>query len=59
MLDFDDLQSSRACRARVAYGRSKLCNILFTCGLARDRLPVAAGAELKVLGKFPVEPDRF
>jgi NAD(P)-dependent dehydrogenase (short-subunit alcohol dehydrogenase family) len=34
-LDFDDLQSSGIYRARVAYGRSKLCNILFTRELAR------------------------
>jgi NAD(P)-dependent dehydrogenase (short-subunit alcohol dehydrogenase family) len=34
-LDFDDLQSSGTYRARVAYGRSKLCNILFTRELAR------------------------
>jgi NAD(P)-dependent dehydrogenase (short-subunit alcohol dehydrogenase family) len=34
-LDFDDLQSSGAYRARVAYGRSKLCNILYTRELAR------------------------
>jgi NAD(P)-dependent dehydrogenase (short-subunit alcohol dehydrogenase family) len=34
-LDFDDLQSARTYRAGVAYGRSKLCNILFTRELAR------------------------
>jgi len=33
-LDFDDLQSAGTYRARVAYGRSKLCNILFTRELA-------------------------
>jgi NAD(P)-dependent dehydrogenase (short-subunit alcohol dehydrogenase family) len=34
-LDFDDLQSAGTYRAGVAYGRSKLCNILFTRELAR------------------------
>jgi NAD(P)-dependent dehydrogenase (short-subunit alcohol dehydrogenase family) len=34
-LDFDDLQSLRSYRATIAYGRSKLCNILFTRELAR------------------------
>jgi NAD(P)-dependent dehydrogenase (short-subunit alcohol dehydrogenase family) len=34
-LDFDDLQSERSFSARNAYGRSKLCNILFT----RERAP--------------------
>jgi NAD(P)-dependent dehydrogenase (short-subunit alcohol dehydrogenase family) len=34
-LDFDDLQSAGAYRPGVAYGRSKLCNILFTRELAR------------------------
>jgi NAD(P)-dependent dehydrogenase (short-subunit alcohol dehydrogenase family) len=34
-LDFDDLQSERHYRGVVAYGRSKLCNILFTRELAR------------------------
>jgi NAD(P)-dependent dehydrogenase (short-subunit alcohol dehydrogenase family) len=34
-LDFDDLQSSRSFSAMGAYGRSKLCNILFTRELAR------------------------
>jgi NAD(P)-dependent dehydrogenase (short-subunit alcohol dehydrogenase family) len=34
-LDFDDLQSARSYRALKAYGRSKLCNILFTRELAR------------------------
>jgi NAD(P)-dependent dehydrogenase (short-subunit alcohol dehydrogenase family) len=34
-LDFDDLQMARDYRARIAYGRSKLCNILFTRELAR------------------------
>ncbi len=35
MLDFDDLQSAKSFGARKAYGRSKLCNILFTRELAR------------------------
>jgi NAD(P)-dependent dehydrogenase (short-subunit alcohol dehydrogenase family) len=35
ILDFDDLQSSKHFGARKAYGRSKLCNILFTRELAR------------------------
>ena len=35
-LDFDDLQSAGTYRAGVAYGRSKLCNILFTRELARQ-----------------------
>jgi NAD(P)-dependent dehydrogenase (short-subunit alcohol dehydrogenase family) len=35
-LDFDDLQSAGTYRADVAYGRSKLCNILFTRELARQ-----------------------
>jgi NAD(P)-dependent dehydrogenase (short-subunit alcohol dehydrogenase family) len=34
-LDFDDLQMTRGYRARTAYGRSKLANILFTRELAR------------------------
>jgi NAD(P)-dependent dehydrogenase (short-subunit alcohol dehydrogenase family) len=34
-LDFDDLQSAKRFGAIKAYGRSKLCNILFTCELAR------------------------
>jgi NAD(P)-dependent dehydrogenase (short-subunit alcohol dehydrogenase family) len=34
-LDFDDLQSAKSFSAFKAYGRSKLCNILFTRELAR------------------------
>ncbi len=34
-LDFDDLQSAKRFGGIKAYGRSKLCNILFTCELAR------------------------
>jgi NAD(P)-dependent dehydrogenase (short-subunit alcohol dehydrogenase family) len=34
-LDLDDLQSSRGYAAMRVYGTSKLCNILFTCELAR------------------------
>lgn len=34
-LDFDDLQSTKGYGGRKAYGRSKLCNILFTRELAR------------------------
>jgi NAD(P)-dependent dehydrogenase (short-subunit alcohol dehydrogenase family) len=34
-LDFDDLQATRSYRAQDVYGRSKLCNILFTRELAR------------------------
>jgi NAD(P)-dependent dehydrogenase (short-subunit alcohol dehydrogenase family) len=34
-IDFDDLQSCRDYRGFKAYGRSKLCNILFTRELAR------------------------
>jgi NAD(P)-dependent dehydrogenase (short-subunit alcohol dehydrogenase family) len=34
-LDFDDLQSAKRFGAIKAYGRSKLCNILFTRELAR------------------------
>src|SRR5271156_3485465 len=34
-LDFDDLQSAKRFGAFKAYGRSKLCNILFTRELAR------------------------
>src|SRR5450830_890156 len=34
-LDFDELQSSKNFGATKAYGRSKLCNILFTRELAR------------------------
>src|SRR6266404_1303296 len=34
-LDFDDLQSARHFRGFAVYGRSKLCNILFTRELAR------------------------
>jgi NAD(P)-dependent dehydrogenase (short-subunit alcohol dehydrogenase family) len=34
-LDFDDLQASKGYSAIGAYGRSKLCNILFTRELAR------------------------
>src|ERR1700730_14294608 len=36
-LDFDDLQSAKGFGAMKAYGRSKLCNILFTRELARRR----------------------
>lgn len=35
-LDFDDLQSAKGFRAMRVYGRSKLCNILFTRQLARS-----------------------
>jgi NAD(P)-dependent dehydrogenase (short-subunit alcohol dehydrogenase family) len=34
-VDFDDLQSAKGFGAMKAYGRSKLCNILFTRELAR------------------------
>jgi len=34
-LDFDDLQMTRGFDGWTAYRRSKLCNILFTCELAR------------------------
>lgn len=34
-IDFDDLQSAKRFSPREAYGRSKLCNILFTRELAR------------------------
>ena len=34
-LDFDDLQSARRYRGLAVYGRSKLCNILWTRELAR------------------------
>ena len=34
-LDFDDLQFAKRYRGLAAYGRSKLCNILFTRDLAR------------------------
>jgi NAD(P)-dependent dehydrogenase (short-subunit alcohol dehydrogenase family) len=34
-LDFDDLQAAKGYSAMRAYGRSKLCNILFTRELAR------------------------
>ena len=34
-LDFDDLQAERAYSGFLVYGRSKLCNILFTRELAR------------------------
>jgi retinol dehydrogenase-12 len=34
-LDFDDLQMTRSYRAKTAYGRTKLCNILFTRELAQ------------------------
>jgi retinol dehydrogenase-12 len=34
-LDFDDLQSERRYRPFVVYGRSKLCNVLWTRELAR------------------------
>jgi hypothetical protein len=34
-MDFDDLQSAKGFGAIKAYGRSKLCNILFTRELAR------------------------
>ena len=36
-LDFDDLQSAKSFGGRKAYGRSKLCNILFTREFARRR----------------------
>src|SRR3989454_2825506 len=35
-LDFGDLQAARSYKAFRAYGRSKLCNILFTRELARQ-----------------------
>jgi NAD(P)-dependent dehydrogenase (short-subunit alcohol dehydrogenase family) len=35
LLDFDDLQLTESFSAMKAYGRSKLCNILFTRELAR------------------------
>src|SRR4029077_20270056 len=35
-LEFDDLQSANGFRGTRAYGRSKLCNILFTRQLARS-----------------------
>lgn len=35
ILDFDDLQSARDYQGFAAYGRSKLCNLLFTRELAR------------------------
>jgi NAD(P)-dependent dehydrogenase (short-subunit alcohol dehydrogenase family) len=35
-LDFDDLQLAKGYRIMTAYGRSKLCNILFTRELARQ-----------------------
>jgi NAD(P)-dependent dehydrogenase (short-subunit alcohol dehydrogenase family) len=35
MLDFDDLQLEKGFSATKAYGRSKLCNVLFTRELAR------------------------
>jgi NAD(P)-dependent dehydrogenase (short-subunit alcohol dehydrogenase family) len=34
-LDFDDLQTTRGYRAQTVYGRTKLCNILFTRELAK------------------------
>jgi NAD(P)-dependent dehydrogenase (short-subunit alcohol dehydrogenase family) len=34
-LDFDDLQCTKGYRPQSVYGRSKLCNILFTRALAR------------------------
>jgi NAD(P)-dependent dehydrogenase (short-subunit alcohol dehydrogenase family) len=34
-LDFDDLQSAKGYRPQSVYGRTKLCNILFTRSLAR------------------------
>ena len=34
-LDFDDLQSEKSYSSFRVYGTSKLCNILFTCELAR------------------------
>jgi NAD(P)-dependent dehydrogenase (short-subunit alcohol dehydrogenase family) len=37
-LDFDDLQLAKSFSAMKAYGRSKLCNILFTRELARRLL---------------------
>jgi hypothetical protein len=35
LLDFDDLQFTESFSAMKAYGRSKLCNILFTRELSR------------------------
>jgi len=35
ILDFDDLQSEKSFSTTKAYGRSKLCNVLFTRELAR------------------------
>jgi NAD(P)-dependent dehydrogenase (short-subunit alcohol dehydrogenase family) len=39
LIDFDDLQMARDYTAPGAYGRSKLCNILFTRELARRLAP--------------------
>jgi NAD(P)-dependent dehydrogenase (short-subunit alcohol dehydrogenase family) len=39
LIDFNDLQMARGYTARGAYGRSKLCNILFTRELARRLAP--------------------
>jgi NAD(P)-dependent dehydrogenase (short-subunit alcohol dehydrogenase family) len=35
ILDFEDLQSARSYRGFTVYGRSKLCNVLYTRELAR------------------------
>jgi NAD(P)-dependent dehydrogenase (short-subunit alcohol dehydrogenase family) len=43
-LDFDDLQSAKSFRAMRAYGRSKLCNILFARQLARSLQDTAVTA---------------
>lgn len=45
-LDFDDLMAERRYRAFSQYGRSKLCNILFTRELARrlDGKPITVNA---------------
>jgi NAD(P)-dependent dehydrogenase (short-subunit alcohol dehydrogenase family) len=56
-LDFDDLQATRGYRAQDVYGRSKLCNILFTRELAR-RLE-GSGISANAVGPARTTATRF
>jgi NAD(P)-dependent dehydrogenase (short-subunit alcohol dehydrogenase family) len=52
-LDFDDLQSAQSFGAVKTYGRSKLCNILFTRELARRLRGTGVTANCCILVSSP------
>ncbi len=52
-LDFDDLQSAKSFGRMKAYGRSKLCNILFTRELARHLHNTGVTANCCIPGSSP------